>query len=209
LQKGLADHSKIKRAISGKDGKPETTELHKAQILDPAARTGTVLAEVIDKIYSYFSRNKGVWVDYCDKHVIPRINGLEILMASYMMAHFKLDMKLKETGYAFKDDGRLRVYLTNGLEEPPNESPELFMKKWLAEEAKEANKVKRDSPVMIVLGNPPCSGESANITADDFLVLYKKELGGVEKLKEKTPILSVIFCKDTVISSSKIFSAES
>jgi predicted helicase len=187
LQKGLADHSKIKCAISGKDGKPETTELHKAQILDPAAGTGTFLAEVIDKIYSYFSKNKGAWVDYCDKHVIPRINGLEILMASYAMAHFKLDMKLKETGYAFKDDSRLRVYLTNSLEEPPNKSPELFMEKWLAEEAKEANKVKRDSPVMIVLGNPPynVSSQNKNGWIDSLLSDYKKEPDTNDKLKEQ------------------------
>ncbi|MDR2344277.1 MAG: N-6 DNA methylase [Spirochaetaceae bacterium] len=185
LQKGLADYSKIKRAIPGKDGKPETLELHKVQILDPAAGTGTFLAEVIDTIYSYFSKNKGAWLDYCDKHLIPRVNGFEILMASYAMAHFKLDMKLKETGYAFKDDSRLRVYLANSLEEPPREAPELFMEKWLAEEANEANGIKNNTPVMVVLGNPPYSGESANITADDFLANYKKEPGGVNKLKER------------------------
>jgi predicted helicase len=106
-------------------------------------------------------------------------------MASYAMAHFKLDMKLKETGYAFKDDSRLRVYLTNSLEEPPKEVPELFMEKWLAEEANEANGIKNNTPVMVVLGNPPYSGESANITADDFLAPYKKEPGGVDKLKER------------------------
>jgi predicted helicase len=106
-------------------------------------------------------------------------------MASYAMAHFKLDMKLKETGYTFKDDSRLRVYLTNSLEEPPNEVPELFMEKWLAEEANEANGIKNNTPVMVVLGNPPYSGESANITADDFLANYKKEPGGIDKLKER------------------------
>ena len=140
---------------------------------------------MIDTIYAYFSKNKGAWIDYCDKHLIPRINGFEILMASYAMAHFKLDMKLKKTGYAFKDDSRLRVYLTNSLEEPPKEAPELFMEKWLAQEANEANGIKNNTPVMVVLGNPPYSGESANITDDDFLAPYKKEPGGVEKLKER------------------------
>ncbi|MDR1985475.1 MAG: hypothetical protein LBP88_00705, partial [Treponema sp.] len=185
LQKGLADYSKIKRSIPGKNGKPETVELHKVQILDPAAGTGTFLAEVIDRIYSCFSKNKGAWLDYCSKHLIPRVNGFEILMASYAMAHFKLDMKLKETGYAFKDGSRLRVYLTNSLEEPPKEAPELFMEKWLAEEANEANGIKNNTPVMVVLGNPPYSGESANSTADDFLADYKKEPGGAEKLQER------------------------
>jgi predicted helicase len=178
LQKGLADYSKIKRAIPGKDGKPEIIELHKVQILDPAAGTGTFLAEVIDTVYSYFSKNKGVWLDYCDKHLIPRVNGFEILMASYAMAHFKLDMKLKETGYVFKDDSRLRVYLTNSLEEPPKEVPELFMEKWLAEEANEANRVKRDAPVMVVLGNPPYNVSSINRSEwiQGLIAVYKKNL---------------------------------
>ncbi|MDR0409059.1 MAG: hypothetical protein LBH18_01480, partial [Spirochaetaceae bacterium] len=192
LQNGLADHSKIKRTVlekagkEGKDGEPESEiEFHRVQILDPAAGTGTFLAEVIDVIYAYFANNKGAWPDYCDKHLIPRVNGFEILMASYAMAHFKLDMKLKETGYIFKGDSRLQVYLTNSLEEPPKKVFEPLMEQWLAKEANEANKIKRDTPVMVVLGNPPYSGESANITSDDFLLPYKKEPGGVEKLKER------------------------
>jgi predicted helicase len=185
LKNGLADHSKIKRVIKGKVGKPEMVALHKVQILDPAAGTGTFLAEVIEKVYSYFSRNKGAWLDYCDKHLIPRINGFEIIMASYAMAHFKLDMKLKETGYVFKDDSRLRIFLTNSLEEPENIAEKLPMVEWLTHEANEASKVKRDAPVMVVLGNPPYSGESANITADDFLAPYKLEPGSVDTLKER------------------------
>ncbi|MDR2490481.1 MAG: hypothetical protein LBD20_03655, partial [Spirochaetaceae bacterium] len=199
LSKGLADTSKIKRLLPADEdvktdkSTPKTIELHRVEILDPAAGTGTFLAEVIDKIYSYFSKNKGAWIDYCDKHLIPRINGFEILMASYAMAHFKLDMKLKETGYSFKDDsppeqaGRLRVYLTNSLEEPPREVFESFMENWLAAEANEANSIKNNTPVMVVLGNPPYSGESANTTADDFLSAYKREPGGVDKLQEKNP----------------------
>jgi predicted helicase len=177
IKSGLADHSKLKDA----DG------FHKVQILDPAAGTGTFLAEVIDKIHEHFAGNKGAWQGYCADHLIPRVNGFEILMASYAMAHFKLDMKLKETGYNGDGASRLRVYLTNSLEEPPKEVPELFMEKWLTDEAKEANNVKKNTPVMVVLGNPPYSGESANITSEEFLAPYKKEPGGKEKLKERNP----------------------
>jgi predicted helicase len=177
IKAGLADHSKLKDA----DG------FHKVQILDPAAGTGTFLAEVIEKIHEHFAGNKGAWQGYCADHLIPRVNGFEILMASYAMAHFKLDMKLKETGYNGDGASRLRVYLTNSLEEPPKEIPELFMEKWLTDEAKEANNVKKNTPVMVVLGNPPYSGESANITSEEFLTPYKKEPGGKEKLKERNP----------------------
>jgi predicted helicase len=187
IKNGLADHSKLKNTVLDADGTKKEIDFHKVQILDPAAGTGTFLAEVIEKIYSHFANNKGAWQGYCTDHLIPRINGFEILMASYAMAHFKLDMKLKETGCAADAASRLKVYLTNSLEEPPKDVPELFMEKWLTDEALEANNVKKNTPVMVVLGNPPYSGESANITGDEFLAPYKKEPGGKEKLKERNP----------------------
>jgi predicted helicase len=61
------------------------------------------------------------------------------------------------------------------------------MEKWLTDEAVEANNVKKNTPVMVVLGNPPYSGKSANFTSEEFLAPYKKEPGGKGKLKEKNP----------------------
>jgi predicted helicase len=185
LESGLADHSKIKRAIPGEDDPPvkigagETAELHKVQILDPAAGTGTFLAEIIDKIYDYFAKNKGMWNDYCEKHLIPRLHGFEILMASYAMAHFKLDMKLRETGFSNNRAGnRFNVYLTNTLEEAPEKVPELFMAQWLAQEAEEAGRIKRDAPVMVVIANPPynVSTQNKNEWIDSLIADYKKDL---------------------------------
>jgi predicted helicase len=106
-------------------------------------------------------------------------------MAPYAMAHFKLAMILEQTGYQSVADKRIRVYLTNSLEEPESAAPVLLMEKWLSNEAAEANSIKRDTPVMVVIGNPPYSGESANSTKAEFLQSYKKEPGGVEKLNEK------------------------
>jgi len=182
LTKGLADNSKIKPPIKGIQ-----QEFHKVQILDPAAGTGTFLAEVINKIYSSFANQKGMWSGYCEEHLIPRMNGFEILMASYTMAHFKLSMTLKETGYTGEANSRLRVYLTNTLDEPENTAINLPMVEWLTAEAKEANNIKKETPVMVILGNPPYSGESSNFTKSEFLEAYKKEPGGIEKLKEKNP----------------------
>jgi predicted helicase len=185
LSKGLADSSKIKRIIQEAGGTKKQVEFHKVQILDPAAGTGTFLAEVIGKIYERFTRQKGLWAGYCAEHLIPRLNGFELLMAPYAMAHFKLDMILEQTGYQGTMDKRIRVYLTNSLEEPASNVPVLLMEKWLSDEAAEANSIKRDTPVMVVIGNPPYSGESANATKEEFLQSYKKEPGGVEKLNEK------------------------
>src|SRR5699024_4492405 len=74
----------------------------------------------------------------------------------------KLDMLLKETGYRREADQRFRVYLTNSLEEHHPDTGTLFAS-WLSEEANQANHVKRDTPVMVVMGNPPYSGISSNM----------------------------------------------
>ena len=116
--------------------------------------------------------------------LVPRLNGFEILMASYAMAHTKLEMVLRDTGCE-TGNRRLRIFLTNSLEEQQHDGGAMFAQ-WLSAEAREADSLKRDTPVMVVIGNPPYSGESANkgewIT--ELLQPYKQEPGG-GKLKER------------------------
>lgn len=168
LPQGLADISKvkIKKVVEGtavSKGKNKGTdifkevEVHKVQILDPATGTGTFLSEAIKQIYQKFKGQEGLWSSYVEDHLIPRINGFEILMASYTMCHLKIEMLLRETGYKPKDEKnqkRLKVFLTNSLEEAHPNTGTLFAS-WLSKEATEANYVKRDTPVMVVIGNPP------------------------------------------------------
>ena len=194
LPEGLADTSKTKIKVriqdhdkrNAKGFKEIEQEVHKVQILDPATGTGTFLAEVVKHIYQKFEGQQGIWSKYVDQHLIPRLNGFELLMASYAMAHLKLDLLLTETGYKSTIDQRFRIYLTNSLEESHPDTGTLFSN-WLSAEANEANQIKRDTPVMCVIGNPPYSGESAN-KGDWIMRLmedYKKEPGGKEKLKEQ------------------------
>jgi predicted helicase len=185
LPQGLADNSKTKIKIN-LQGKQVEQEVHKVQILDPATGTATFLAEIIKLIYSKFKGQEGIWSDYVEKHLIPRLNGFEILMASYAMAHLKLDLLLTETGYKPTKDQRFKVYLTNSLEESHPDTGTLFAN-WLSIEANEANHIKRDTPVMVVTGNPPYSGESTNKGEwiMNLMEDYKKEPGGKEKLKEQ------------------------
>ncbi|MBQ1494367.1 MAG: N-6 DNA methylase, partial [Acinetobacter sp.] len=199
LSQGLADTSKTTIEVEatgtaitkGKaKGKriTETKEVHKVQILDPATGTGTFLAEVVKHIHQKFAGQQGIWSNYVESHLLPRLNGFELLMASYAMAHLQLDLLLTDTGYKPKQAQRLRVYLTNSLEESHPDTGTLFAN-WLSSEANEANHIKRDTPVMCVIGNPPYSGESAN-KGDWIMSLmddYKKEPGGKEKLKERNP----------------------
>ena len=161
LQAGLADTSKTKIKVAAQDGKVKEIEVHKVQILDPATGTGTFLAETVRQIHEKFSGQGGVWQSYVEKHLIPRLNGFELLMASYTMAHIKLEQLLTQTGYEPQDNRRLRVYLTNSLEEHYPDTGSFFAQ-FLAREANEANSIKRDTPVMVVLGNPPYSVSSSN-----------------------------------------------
>ena len=176
MPQGLADTSKTKIKVN-QQGKQIEQEVHKVQILDPATGTGTFLAEVVKHIHRKFEGQQGIWSNYVETHLLPRLNGFELLMASYAMAHLKLDLLLRETGYKATNNQRLRVYLTNSLEESHPDSGTLFAN-WLSTEANEANHIKRDTPVMCIIGNPPYSVSSSNksdwiekLTSD-----YKKEL---------------------------------
>ncbi|MFC1732088.1 type ISP restriction/modification enzyme [candidate division KSB1 bacterium] len=185
LNKGLADTSRTtieidtkipdKRSKTGY--KREKRKVHKVQILDPACGTGTFLAEVVKQVYKSFEGQQGIWSNYVKNHLIPRLNGFEILMASYAMAHLKLELLLKETGHKPINNERLNIYLTNSLEEYHPDTGSLFAN-WLSKEANEANYIKKDVPVMVVLGNPPYSISSSNKGKwiQNLIYDYKKDL---------------------------------
>ena len=162
LSQGLADTSKIKSKVDF-HGKKVDKEFHRVQVLDPATGTGTFLAETIKHIYeeNFKNINEGIWPQYVEKDLIPRINGFELLMASYSMAHLKLDMLLSETGYETNQDQRFNIFLTNSLEEHHKDTGTLFAS-WLSTESEGANQIKKNTPVMCIIGNPPYSGISSN-----------------------------------------------
>ncbi|CAM3265725.1 type ISP restriction/modification enzyme [Empedobacter stercoris] len=185
LPQGLADTSKTtikvntqtadKRSATGY--KQMEQEVHKVQILDPATGTGTFLAEVVKHIHKKFHGQQGIWSNYVETHLLPRLNGFELLMASYAMAHLKLDLLLTETGFKPTSNQRFKVYLTNSLEEHHQDTGTLFAN-WLSTEANEANHIKRDTPVMCVIGNPPYAVSSTNKNdwIQDLISDYKKNL---------------------------------
>jgi predicted helicase len=159
ISKGLADSKKIKVPNPKGEG---TIETHQVLILDPAVGTGTFMHSVIDFIYDKFKNQRGMWSSYVRKHLLPRLFGFELLMAPYTVAHMKLGLQLQELGYDFSSDERLRIYLTNTLQEafqiPPADG---FMNR-IRDEAEAAKDIKQDVPVMVILGNPPYSYESIN-----------------------------------------------
>ena len=163
MRDGLAHAKKVKLKRPKVHGKGEETyETHRLQILDPATGTGTFLYAVIAKIREHFDGNAGAWPGYVAEHLLPRLFGFELLMAPYAVAHMKLGLELEQSGYDFASDRRLGVFLTNSLEEAHELTGLPLFTQWLAEESRAAGNVKRDAPVMVVLGNPPYSGHSAN-----------------------------------------------
>jgi predicted helicase len=134
-------------------------------ILDPACGTGTFLYSVIKHVYDTLCRNgqKGQWNSYVSENLLKRIFGFELLMAPYAVAHLKLGLLLQELGYKFESDERLGVYLTNTLEEAAKKAQQIFaFADAITEEGRLAAEVKLNKKVMVVLGNPPYSGHSAN-----------------------------------------------
>lgn len=196
LTDGLADTSKVlidwDTGQKDKKGKPLKTKkaVHRLQILDPATGTGTFLAEVIKQIAPRVNNiSPALWSKYVERDLIPRLHGFEILMASYAMCHMKLDMMLTEMGY--RPTGtppRLSVYLTNSLEEGEKANQTLPFAQWLTNEVRQANTIKRDMPIMCIIGNPPYLGEGGRSEGwlGTLMNDYKLEPGGKVKLKEKT-----------------------
>lgn len=197
LPDGLADTSKVTIDWDTGQNHPKTgkavtekRQVHRVQILDPATGTGTFLAKAVQMISDRVkSRAPGKWSGYVEQDLLPRLHGFELLMASYAMCHMKLDMMLTETGYRpSSTPPRLSVWLTNSLEPADRDVRDLFFLP-LAEEARGASEVKRQTPIMCVIGNPPYSGESSNKGAHIMALMeaYKREPGGVEKLQERNP----------------------
>ena len=202
LSEGLADYSKFvhevineqyekgEKKFKGKSSSPTIKqEMHRVQILDPATGTGTFLAEVVNQIFDKFNGMQGMWQGYVNDHLLPRLHGFELLMASYAVAHLKLDMLLQQTGFNHAENSRrLKIYLTNSLEEVHPDTGTLWAQ-WLSDEASAANRIKRDCLVMVMIGNPPYSGESQNKGEWIMRLLedYKKEPGGKMRLNERNP----------------------
>ncbi|HUG00049.1 MAG TPA: type ISP restriction/modification enzyme [Ilumatobacter sp.] len=135
-------------------------------ILDPAVGTGTFLVSAMEVVSqrtrSASQSDKGARSFVAiDDHFLKRTYGFELMMAPYTVAHMKLGLKLKELGYDFRSNERLRVFLTNTLEEAIDIPMRLFAP-FLAAESEQAGEVKTNVPVTVVLGNPPYSGISAN-----------------------------------------------
>lgn len=214
LSDGLADTSKVNikwdTGQTSKRGKSivTTKDVHRVQILDPATGTGTFLAEVIKQIAPVVKEvGNAAWSDYVEKDLIPRLHGFELLMASYAMCHMKLDMILSELHYKpSANPPRFSVFLTNSLEEGEPANQALPFAQWLTNEVKQANTIKRDMPIMCLIGNPPYLGEGGKSEGwlGTLMDDYKKEPGGKIRLAEGAKWVNDLYAKFVRVSSHLI-----
>jgi len=191
LPDGLADRATVEYEREERQGDKITkvkATSPRVLILDPACGTGGFLYAIVDHIRDEFARrgDAGMWSGYVKEHLLPRLFGFELLMAPYAVAHFKLGMQLaaqdlpdaqrEQWAYDFSGDERLGIYLTNTLDEAEYRS-KVLMGQWLADEANAAAEIKRQRPIMVVLGNPPYSASvSRGAWIMTLLEDYKKGL---------------------------------
>lgn len=132
-------------------------------VLDPAIGTGTffwiaylvVLNELKNQGLS------GIISDKIRNHLLKHFYGFELLITPYVISHLKLTDLLQRWHYMFGDDERVQIYLTNTLE-PSDVHGLLPFLREITEESRIANLIKTEKPILVVMGNPPYAGISAN-----------------------------------------------
>jgi predicted helicase len=150
------------------------------KVLDPAGGTLTFLAEATKKAIQTFTEyfGDGDKNGFIKRHILKNFFGFELMMSPYAIAHLKMSYLLQEEGYTFEDDDRFQLYLTNTLDAKIVDMPELPGLSSLAEEAEQANKIRKDTPILAIIGNPPYSIASYNKSEfeTELMKLYKKDI---------------------------------
>ncbi len=165
LSDGLADKQMVSHTVEA-NGKRQEQRVHRVLILDPATGTGTFLRHVIAHIRDHVVARgmAGIWPSYVHEHLFSKLYGFELLVAPRAICHLRLALELQSGSHGVKLDAsqRFQVYLTNALAEPSKTGSMLFDPDPVVAEAKGADGVKRDTPLMVIMGNPPYARNSLN-----------------------------------------------
>ena len=157
------------------------------KVLDPASGTLTFLAEATKKAMETFTEyfGEGDKNGFIKKHILKNFYGFELMMSPYAIAHLKMSYLLQEHGYEFDEDDRFQLYLTNTLDAKVVDMPQLPGLSSLAEEAEQANKIRKDTPVLAIMGNPPYSFDSYNKSSfeKELMKKYKEDIKNERNIK--------------------------
>jgi hypothetical protein len=155
-------------------------------VLDPCCGTGAYLVEVLKRIHATLQAQGG---DGLAAHkvklaALSRVFGFEIMPAPFVVAHLQLGLYLQNLGAPLAEETptkkgeRAGVYLTNALTgwEPPAGPKKQLAFPQMEEERDAAEEVKRDKPILVILGNPPYNAfAGVSAAAEKILVEPYKE----------------------------------
>ena len=145
-------------------GKADGIASDTVTVLDPASGTLTFLAEAAKLALNEFvsKYGEGDRKGFIKDHILKNFYAFELMMAPYAVGHLKMSFLLEELGCSLQKDDRFKLYLTNTLDMEELEQTSLPGMSSLSEESHLAGKVKKEQPILVILGNPPYSGHSAN-----------------------------------------------
>jgi len=154
-------------------------------LLDPAAGTLTFPAEAVKLAVKEFTEKYGSGGrnNFIRNQVLENFFAFELMMAPYAIGHLKMSFLLEELGYKLNDEERFKLYLTNTLEMDELEQISIPGLSSLSEESHLAGKIKKEQPVLVILGNPPYSGISANVN-EWTEKLLKQNIDGAQSYYE-------------------------
>ena len=154
--------ARVDRALKDDLGIADGLAADNVYVLDPCCGTGAYLAEVLRRIARNLQgQGLGALTGARVKQAaLERVFGFEIMPAPFVVAHLQVGLTMQELDAPLADDAdeRAGVFLTNALTgwEPTVQKPLPFPE--LEEERDRAQRVKQDTPVLVILGNPPYNG---------------------------------------------------
>jgi len=170
----------IHQILKDEFDKPDGLANNGVTVLDPAAGTLTFMAEAAKCAVEEFvtKHGEGAKENFIKEQILENYYAFELMMAPYAVGHLKISFLLEELGYRLKEDDRFQLYLTNTLEMEELAQTELPGMASLSEESHLAGAVKKEKPILVILGNPPYSVSSTN--KSDFIEkemeLYKEDV---------------------------------
>ena len=178
-------------------------------ILDPASGTLTFPSNAISIAHDEIKKSPkaGAWTQIVKDHILKNFYAFELLMAPYIIGHLKISLLLEELGYKFGIDEKFNLYLTNTLDFKEHVTSTLpGFPHALTEESEKALKIKKETPILVIMGNPPYSVSSANIIKEDsdYKKLYESYKENVRKQERNIQPLSDDYIKFIAFAHWKI-----
>ncbi len=150
-------------------------------VLDPAAGTGTYPLAIVSQVLDRASEELGPGVlPQIATQLVDNINAFEILVGPYAVTHLRLSRTFVDAGAAMPEKG-VHVYLTDALTAPAHAGfaaqMTLFQQR-LAAEQESAGRVKGETVVTVIIGNPPYDRDESQVDAGE------RRKGGIVRYAE-------------------------